>query len=103
LKVFNLFAAAPKDKWVAALKAHHALALLYRVNHEFFNKRLGGRLAPTALAHVNDASLWGGVGQYLLVDQIVHKQYGGLANGLDSFECEQLGVSGPSAYQGAGA
>jgi hypothetical protein len=73
------------------------------MNHEFFNKRLGGRLAPTALAHVHDASLWGGVGQHLLVDQIVNKQYGGLANGLNGFECEQLGVARPSAYQGAGA
>jgi len=82
------------------LRTHHVFAFLGGGDHEAFNERLGGGLAAAALAHMDDAGRRVGMGHDSVVHQVVHQQHGGLLNGFQGFEREQLRVARARAHQG---
>ena len=102
-QMLDFFAAPAKDERVAALEAHHLLAILHGGDHQFVNESLRRALATAALAHMHDAGVGRGVFEHGVVDQVVHQNDRGTGNRFHGFEGQQLRVAGARADQGATA
>ena len=102
-QVLHFFTATAKDERVAALEAHHVLALAHGHEHQLFDEGLRRAGAATALAHVNDARRGRCVRHDGVAHQVIYQQHGGGLDGLEGLDGEQLGIARARAYQRAGS
>ena len=101
----GLFAAAAEDERVAALEAHHVLAVQRLGREQLVDEGLGRAPAAAALADVHDARGGRGERKHRVADQVVDQQHGGATDRAHRLERQQLRVPGAGADQrdGAGA